>query len=418
VEGNRWFRAAYLRKRLALNVEPPLHIGTVQERLQLLQQDDRIERLDAELRPGVQLGESELYVQVTERLPVSVAVEFNNYQSPTIGAERGLVTVAHRNVTGHGDIFNLTYGRSAGLDLQLDTSYTLPLSSRETTLSFRYQRDAASVVEEPFADLDIESHSETFSLTLRHPFYRTLRREFAVSLGVERLQSRTFLLGEPFSFSLGVERGVAIDTAIRLTAEWFDRTPNQVLAAFSRVSLGVDILGATTHKATNIPDGRFFAWLGQFQWARRLPVWDIQLLWRCDVQLTTDPLLPLEQIPVGGRFSVRGYRENQLVRDNGLIVSLESRIPVIRNTRWAEFVQVVPFVDFGWGWNQKIPTPDPRTLVSVGLGIRWAATWQTVVPLRSQFEVFWGQKLKHVETVGGGGLQDHGLHLQLVLAAF
>jgi hemolysin activation/secretion protein len=417
VEGNRWFREGYLRQRLALDIEAPLNIGTLQERLQLVQQDDRIERLEAELRPGVQLGESVLHVRVAERLPFFVALEFNNYQSPTVGAERGLLTVAHRNLTGNGDPLSVTYGRSAGLDLQLDTSYTLPLTARETTVSLRYRRNDSSVVEARFAPLDIASRSEIFTLTLRHPLSRTLRQEFALALSGEHLQSQTFLLGEPFSFSPGADNGEATDTAVRVVAEWLDRTPNQVLALRSRFSLGVAALGATIHNNADLPDGRFFAWLGQVQWGRRLPVWDIELLVRLDVQLTTEPLLPLEQLAIGGRFSVRGYRENQLVRDNGLLVSLESRLPLIRNTRWAEFVQVVPFVDFGRGWNRTVDTPDPTTLVSIGLGMRWAATVQTVVPLRAQFEVFWGYKLQDVETEGGN-LQDHGLHLQLVVAAF
>jgi hemolysin activation/secretion protein len=133
--------------------------------------------------------------------------------------------------------------------------------------------------------------------------------------------------------------------------------------------------------------------------------------------LTADPLLPLEQIAIGGRFSVRGYRENELVRDNGLLVSLESHIPLIRNQRWAEVVQVIPFVDFGRGWNRKVPTPEPTMLVSIGLGLRWVAQWQAFVPLRTQFEVFWGYKLQDIETEGDD-LQDKGLHLQFVVAAF
>jgi len=417
VEGNRWFREGYLRQRLTLGVMPPLNIGTLQERLQLLQQDDRIERLDAELSPGVQLGESMLHVRVAERLPFFVALEFNNYQSPTIGAERGLITVAHRNLTGHGDVLNFTYGRSSGLDLQVDTSYTLPLTPRDTTVSLRYQRNDTLVVEELFAPLDITSHSEIFTLTLRHPFYRTLQREFALALSGEYLASRTFLLGEPFSFSAGANNGKAKDTALRLLAEWLDQTPEQVLAIRSRFSLGIDALGATINDDSSLPDGRFFAWLGQFQWGRRFGTRDIQLLFRLDVQLTPEPLLPLEQIAIGGRFSVRGYRENQLVRDNGLIVSLESRIPLIRNTRWAEYVQLVPFVDFGRGWNSKIATPEPTTLVSIGLGLRWGATLYKGLPLRVQSEVFWGYKLKNV-TTEGGDLQDKGLHLQFVIAAF
>src|SRR4029453_2238813 len=109
--------------------------------------------------------------------------------------------------------------------------------------------------------------------------------------------------------------------------------------------------------------------LCKYPYGRQLGVQEIPLLFRLDVQLTTEPLLPLEQIAIGGRFSVRGYREKQLVRDNGLIASLESRIPLVRNTPWADYVQVVPFVDFGRGWNSQVDTPDPKSLLSSALGL-------------------------------------------------
>jgi hemolysin activation/secretion protein len=86
ITGNRWFRANYLRQRLALGLEPPLNIAPLQQRLQFLQQDPRIARLDAELAPGVQRGESVLRVRVEETTPFKVELAFNNYQSPTVGA--------------------------------------------------------------------------------------------------------------------------------------------------------------------------------------------------------------------------------------------------------------------------------------------------------------------------------------------
>jgi hemolysin activation/secretion protein len=419
LEGQRWFREGYLRRRLTLNVVPPLNIGTLQERLQLLQQDDRIERLQAELSPGVRLGESALLVRVEERLPFLVALEFNNYLSPSIGAEQGLITVAHQNLTGHGDILSFTYGRSAGLNPEIDTSYSLPLNARDTTVSFRYRRNNSSVIEEPFTPLDISSNSESFTLALRQPLWRTLSQELALAFSAEHLWSRTLVFASEPSAAFAPAPGPtnAVDTALRLALEWLDRTPSQVLAVRSRFSLGINVLGATITDQADTPDGQFFAWLGQFQYGRRLGVQDIQLLFRLDAQLTNAPLLPLEQIVIGGRFSVRGYRENQLVRDNGLIVSLESRIPLVRNTPWAEYVQVVPFVDFGQGWNSKVPTPGPKTLLSIGLGLRWGTAWRVGVPLRTQAEVFWGYKLKDVRTEGGN-LQDKGLSLQFVVAAF
>ncbi len=336
----------------------------------------------------MQRGESELHVRVAETLPFSVALGFNNYQSPSIGAERGLITLAHRNLTGHGDILSVTYIRSAGLDLQLDASYTLPLTARDTTLSLRYGKDDTIVAEEPFEALDIQTATDTFGITLRHPFSRTLTQEFALGLTGEHKRSETSLLGEPFSFSLGVEDGEANVTAVRFTPEWIHRTQHQVIVARSRFTVGVDVLDATTHTDSSIPDGRFFAWLGQFQWVRRLPVWDIQTIVRLDVQLADDPLLSVEQIAVGGRFSVRGYRENQLVRDNGLITSLEVRVPLLREKPWADLVQVAPFVDYGRAWNTDLPTPNPRTIASVGVGLRWAVTVPGPFPIRPQLEVY------------------------------
>jgi hemolysin activation/secretion protein len=115
---------------------------------------------------------------------------------------------------------------------------------------------------------------------------------------------------------------------------------------------------------------------------------------------------------------VRGYLENQLVRDNACIASLEARIPLVQNRRWADVLQLAPFVDFGHAWNNELPTPEPRTIASIGLGLRWGATVVSKpFPLRPEFEIYWGYQLEDVET-DGNTLQDHGIHLQFLLHAF
>src|SRR5262249_14480031 len=163
-------------------------------------------------------------------------------------------------------------------------------------------------------DLDITSKSEIFGITVRQPIYRTLRQQVALELTGERESEETFLLGEPFSFSPGVHNGRSVVTALRLVVESVTRSEAQVVAARSRLSHGIDAVGATINSGP-VPDGRFLAWLGQFQWVRRLDLFDSQVIFRTDVQLSRDPLLTLEQISVGGRYSVRGYRENQFIRD-------------------------------------------------------------------------------------------------------
>ena len=63
-----------------------------------------------------------------------------------VGAERGLATIAHQNVTGNGDAFSFTYGRSRGVNPIVDTSYSLPLNRYDTTFIASYRRNDFLVV--------------------------------------------------------------------------------------------------------------------------------------------------------------------------------------------------------------------------------------------------------------------------------
>lgn len=415
VDGNRWFRSSYLRDRVARGLSAPLSIQPLQERIQLLQQDPRIERINAGLKPGDVRGESLLHVRVKEASPFKAWLEFNNYQTPVVGAERGLATIAHHNLTGHGDQFTFTYGRSSGVNPIIDTSYSLPLNAYDTTLTAYYRKNAFLVVEDPFRTLDLNVDTQIIGLALRQPVYRTVTDEVALSLIGEHLYLKTTSAfdapGLPSLFIPGSSNtGVATVSALRFSQEYTHRSSSFVFAALSRLSVGVNVLGATINSGA-LPDGQFVSWLGQTQAVKRLDEWwGVQLLARVAAQLANDRLFPLEQMPVGGRFSVRGYRENTLVRDDAVLASFESRIPVWRFASGEDRLQFAQFVDFGHAWNAKGDTPDPSTLASVGVGLRWMILPQE----RARFELYWGQQLNHIRG-GEGNLQDHGIHLQLVV---
>jgi hemolysin activation/secretion protein len=418
VEGNYWFLPEYLQDRIALGAGPPVNINTLQERVQLLQETPGIIRLNAELRPGLQRGESVLNVRVVEDTPFKAWLEFNNFLSPSVGSEEGLLTVAHRSFTGHGDVLSVQYGRSSGVDPLLTARYILPITPRNTTVAVEYRKNDFLVIEEPFRrQFGIKSESQTLGFTLRHPFYKTLNQEFGLAVTGEYLTNRltSSQIDDPAFVSAlvpGSQGGVSKVSALRFSQDWVGRSPNQVIAAFSRFSFGLDVLGATGKDTTvsDSADSRFVSWLGQVQWARRLEPWKIQLIARLNAQIANAHLFPLEQIAVGGRYSVRGYRENTLVRDNAVMGSLEPRIPLFRSVLGEDRVQMAPFVDIGRATNTNAASPDPDTLASLGLGLIWN------IMQGSRFEVYWGNQLNHIPAAGGN-LQDHGLHLQLVVEA-
>jgi hemolysin activation/secretion protein len=418
VEGTNWFREGYISDRIARGAGPPLQMAPLQTRLQLLQQDPRIEQINAELRPGDQRGESLLNVKVKEQSPWKMWLEFSNYQTPVVGAERGLMTVAHQNVTGHGDPLTITYGGSRGVHPIIDVAYTIPINRYDTTFTASYRRNDFVVVSDQFRFLDLNSESEIIGFTLRHPLYRTLSDEVAIAITGERLHNKiTSALdsvgGTPLLIPGASDTGVSSVSALRFIQEYVHRTPTSVIAARSRFSVGLAVLNATTN-AGDLPDGRFFSWLGQLQAVRRFDEWwGMQLLGQINLQFANDRLFPLEQIPLGGRFSVRGYRENTLIRDSGFIFSAESRFPLLRYASGEPLLQFAQFVDVGRAWQAKGDTSDPQTLASVGLGLRWA-----VLPRdRARFELYWGVPLNHVDD-RSGNLQDYGIHLQAVVQVF
>ncbi|WP_181357408.1 ShlB/FhaC/HecB family hemolysin secretion/activation protein [Stenomitos frigidus] len=65
---------------------------------------------------------------------------------------------------------------------------------------------------------------------------------------------------------------------------------------------------------------------------------------RGDLQLADRPLLALEQVSEGGQDTVRGYRQDLLLADNGLFASAEVRIPLLRLPKLNGLLQLPPFI--------------------------------------------------------------------------
>ena len=113
---------------------------------------------------------------------------------------------------------------------------------------------------------------------------------------------------------------------------------------------------------------------------------------------------------IGGFETVRGYHENQIVRDNGWIGSVELRVPLFGRPESFSRLEIAPFFDIGRGWNRKRSTPRPRTLAAAGIGARFA--------LRDHFraQLYWGANVRSVPDHGDHDLQDHGIHFSVDLA--
>jgi hemolysin activation/secretion protein len=408
VETDGRLRPSYVRARLERGADRPVNVFELEQRLQLLQRDPRCERVQAQLLPAERRGYSILHVAVAEAPAYRVSADFSNTRNPTIGSLGGQVTATYNNLFGVGDGLYARYEGSEGLD-QVEVMARVPLNRYDTLLTFRYQGSWAEVIDDNFNVLDIETESETIGFELRQPLYRSLSTTFDTYLRAERrrAKSRIGLVGTGLPVP-GADDGKTDVSVLRLGLESLYSTREQVLSGRAVVSWGVDALGSTVNTG-DTPDSRFVSGLLQLQWVRRLPWFGTEFVARYDMQVSNHPLLTLEQFSIGGRYTVRGYRENQLVRDNGLVGSAEFRIPVFRRVAPAVRIDLIPFFDAGHSWSTDRDEFGETTLMSVGLGTRaYVTDWGYI-------ELFWGARLKDVSRIGERDLQDDGVHFRIAL---
>lgn len=416
VTGTRRLNPNYVRSRLAIATSPPLNRQRLLEALQLLQLNPLIKNVTAELSAGSQTGTSLLEVKISEAKTFSGQIVLDNGRSPSVGSFRRGLRLNEANLLGLGDGLSVGYTNTDGSN-SFDASYTLPLNPRNGTLTFNYGTTSSNVIEPPFDFLDIESASRYYELTFRQPIIQTPTQEFALGLTASRRESDiSWILqrenppAPPSLLSPGADNeGRTRVSALRVFQEWTSRNSREVIALRSQFSLGIDVLNATVNQ--DAPDSRFFAWQGQAQWARLLAP-ETLLLLRLNTQLASTTLLPIEQFGLGGQDSIRGYRQDYLLTDNGTFVSAEVQVPILRLPQINSILQVIPFVDFGVGWNSSgKENPDRNTLAAVGLGLRWAQGDRFTVRLD------WGIPLVSVNS-NERTLQENGLYFSLLYNPF
>ncbi|MEM9217101.1 MAG: ShlB/FhaC/HecB family hemolysin secretion/activation protein [Cyanobacteria bacterium P01_F01_bin.150] len=448
--------ARYVRSRLGVQEGEVINTCELQEHLLMLQLDPRVERISAKLADGIYPGTSRLAVEVDED-NVTGSTRIDNGRSPSVGEVQRQVFVEHGSLLGFGDELKVGYTNSDGSN-GINGSYTLPINRQNGTVRLGYSNASSNVIEDPFDDLELESASESYEVTLRLPVDRRVSnfshacesksesdsenntglgnqdlkptfQEVAIGVTGSVRNSQSRLGEEGFPLSFGAEEdGSTRISALRFFADYARLNEDAVLSASTSFNLGTTAFGATVNDpldGDSVPDSRFFSWQGQAQWLRRFDQSEDSqkpsksLLLRASAQLADDALLSAEQFSAGGLGSVRGYRQDTLQTDNGLFATAEVRLPVAQFMRRRGLLQVIPFVDIGTGWNTTgRPDPDEPTLAAAGLGL------QVDVPIGGRknprelsARLDWGVPLIEVDS-RERTLQEHGLHFSLAFNGF
>jgi hemolysin activation/secretion protein len=408
ITGEQRLNTDYIRRRLTKATDGPFNVEVVRERFQLLLVDPLFERLNARLVPGVEPGEAYLNVDVIRARPYQATIFLNNYRPPSIGSNALGVSGWVRNLTGQGDTLEMSFQGTPAEQFSARSSLTwrMPINYVGTQVSVALDHGRSSVVQEPLQILDIRSTLDSKAIGLSQTVTESLRQKFSLGVDLIDRQNRTLLLGQPFSFTAGEPNGVTHEHLVRTWQEYSYRTERQVLVLRSTFTAGrnnlEDVPGLPP---ANSLARKFHLWLGQVQYAQQVSDQGAQVVVRATVQQTADKLLALDGMSIGGAFTVRGYLENQLIRDKGMIYNIEFEQPVVRQSPSGFTYTVIPFYDYGRGHNNA----DVATTIS-SLGFANRLRWRGL-----SLDIAIAKKLQHPSSLQntGGALQSKGIHAQL-----
>ena len=408
-----WLRSGYVTSRIHREVSDPLNLDDLKRGLEFVRRDEKIRKINTALVPGDELGQSHLDMIVTENRVFDVGLGVSNRRPPSVGAEEAEVYFGTKNLTSLGDTLrgNYTLSQEGMEEWDVDDGgnyslfYSLPLTRWDTTLDLGYNQSDYVILEEPFNTLDIESDTRMYSVALRQPIYRDLQHELSLTLKGEHRRSDVLVSGEPFSISPGSVNGQTRISALRLSPEYVYRSQERVIAARTTFTFGLDELNPILGDEF---DPEYFTWMTQASWVESVSENDTLLVVKLFHQHTDDRVVSMEQFSLGGVNTIRGYRENQLIRDNAFIISPELRFPVYKDRYGKALVYLIPFVDYGIGWNSNGPR-EREEIYSAGLGVTYNPTDHISMSL------YWGHGFEDFGVRNNNDLQDDGIHFQLRL---
>jgi hemolysin activation/secretion protein len=415
IRGLERLREDYVVSRLAPDPHAPFNMNALQERFQLLLADPLFERMHASVVPGSGEGSAFLDLEVVRARPYEAAIFANNYRPPSIGEYAAGASGRVRNLTTLGDALDLSLQvplQGSDQRPKGDASWRVPVGPWGTELSALWSRGRSAVIEEPSRALDIRSYVTTLEGGIAQVLFENLRHRFAVGFAAADRESVTTLGGEPFSFVLGEPEGVTRVKSRRFWQEYAHRRDGATLVLRSTFARNRNNLEEVTGLPipVEIPDSVNRTWIGQIYGNAQLGDSGAQASLRATVQRTHERLPPLDSLAVGGVNSVRGFRENQLLRDAGEYLGIDADMPVYADAERNASARVGAFADYGTAWNQA---QAHASLASAGMSLkaRWA---------RLRFDLFVALYRHRSADVPKttGALQDHGIHMQFAYAIF
>ncbi len=408
-EEGRWFSRAQLEKRFAkLREGDSFDYGVLRSALfeanshpdLIIDTSIDIRRpmpVEGEGRDRRMIRYADMGFDVRESIPLHMVWEVNNYGMEEVEEWQTSLTAQYLNLTKHDDVLTISPAMSFGHELKsIAASYMLPHQwwrSGNTTLYGGYSKlDVDDIVPR----LDLEGTGYFVGLQHSENLVDTDRHLWALSAGAlwRYIEDQYTAMG----YSLD-ERGTTI-VPLSLALSYTGRKPDGLGGRnFGAVQMVYNVANMGDKVDEMWTDADEHYWLVRWQLARLQPLFGVYnvdtesylhqwvLFMKLEGQYTSDNLLPVEKLSLGGYNCLRGYHARGYLGDWGVYGTVELRTPILvdsisslfsdrTNKKPVDRLQFLAFLDYGYVAYNDLPGgyDDSESLASCGIGVRFALT--------------------------------------------
>lgn len=350
VQNSTHTRNSYFLSRVSMTHGELLKPETLQQQLAYFNGTNDL-KIRAVLQPGETFGSTDVVLQTEGPSELEFTTFSDNAGRDTIGLYRAGTTVTYRSLFGNRDPLTATFLGANGT-LMGGGGYSVPLGTRGTRLGGTFSYNGIALNGGVLGSTGMVGHSYDAALRLSHPVL--VRPNQALSGSLSAHYKSSSLSAEGFPLSRTLVRSLEFST------DWQRFDAHGMWFANNVLSGGFD----------NFKRG-FFRYNGAVS---RIVTFspNVTATFRGAGQVSAiNPLVPIEQMQIGGATSVRGYPEAALIGDRAYAATAEVGFPVLPNEWTRKRLKMAAFVDGGGVFEEGLngsARPRDTKLLSTGFG--------------------------------------------------
>lgn len=331
------------------------------------------------VRQGLQADTIDAIVRVDDRDPQSLFIALDNTGNDETEDER--LTIGYQ----YTNLFDLDHTLTTSLTTspsdtdkasQIGVNYRIPLYDHGATLEFLLS--ASDVDSGEVADnFEVSGEGTVFSAIYSRPILTdgSYNHDWSIGIQDKLFENDLSFAGTPIGSDV---RSRPLELKYRVSNRVQSSLLNGYIAVAANLSGGSDNededyeltrSGAQADWSV-LRFGLDYSYFFSSQW---------RFMGQLDAQQSSDPLIPGEQLGVGGMSSLRGFEERSILGDKGYKLRLEGWTPAFGSTA----IQLIGFIDAA---NVELENPqlgedDSVSVSSIGVGLRWSWKQQLSVSI-------------------------------------